>query len=135
MFCMAFVSSLPAQDNFCHPRTISVTGTAEIKAAPDEVALTLAVDSRDKDLSVAKADNDQRIKKLLSFAHAAGVESKEHSNKRADDGSWNIPKKGYRNSWTIRCRRSLSITLTDLSKYEDLMTNSLKAGVNRVDGY
>jgi len=75
-FCMALAPSLPAQDNFNHPRFISVTGTAEIKVAPDEVALTLAVDSRDKDLSVAKADNDQRIKKVLSIAHAAGVESK-----------------------------------------------------------
>jgi uncharacterized protein len=28
----------------------------------------------------------------------------------------------------------VTLTLTDLSKYEDLMTNSLKAGVNRVDG-
>jgi uncharacterized protein YggE len=28
----------------------------------------------------------------------------------------------------------VTVTLTDVSKYEDLMTNSLKVGVNRVDG-
>ncbi len=133
MFCMAFVSSLPAQDNFCHPRTISVTGTAEIKAAPDEVALTLAVDSRDKDLSVAKADNDQRIKKLLSFAHAAGVESKNIQTSALTMGpeysEERIPK-----FLDYQVSQVVILTLTDLSKYEDLMTNSLKAGVNRVDG-
>lgn len=49
MFCMALAPSLRAQDTSCHPRLISLTGTAEIKVAPDEVALTLALDSRDKD--------------------------------------------------------------------------------------
>jgi len=40
-----------------------------------------------------------------------------------------IPKLlGYQVSQVI------TVTLTDLSKYENLMTNSLKAGVNRVDG-
>jgi uncharacterized protein YggE len=132
-FCLALVPSLLAQDTFTRPRTISVTGTAEIKVAPDEVILMLGVDSRDKDLSVAKTDNDQRVKKLLNLAHAAGVDPKniqtsaltmgpEYSDER-------IPKLlGYQVSQVV------TITLTDLSKYEDLMTNSLKAGVNRVDG-
>ena len=43
-----------AQDNCMHPRIISVTGTAEIKVSPDEVQLTVGIDSRDKDLVVAK---------------------------------------------------------------------------------
>lgn len=131
--CMTLVPSLFAQDTFSHPRIISVTGTAEIKIAPDEVILTLGVDSRDKDLAVAKADNDKRAKKLMGVAHAAGVDPKniqtsaltmgpEYSDER-------IPKfLGYQVSQVI------TVTLTDLSKYEDLMTNSLKAGVDRVDG-
>jgi len=133
MFCTVLASSLPAQDTSCHPRLISVTGTAEIKVVPDEVAITLGVDSRDKDLAVAKADNDLRMKKLLSVAHAASVESKyiqtsaltmgpEYSDER-------IPK-----FLDYQVSQVVIVTLTDLSKYEDLMTNSLKAGVNRVDG-
>jgi len=40
-----------------------------------------------------------------------------------------IPKLlGYQVSQTV------TVTLTDLSKYEDLMTSFLKVGVNRVDG-
>jgi len=33
-----------------------------------------------------------------------------------------------------RQSQTVTVTRTDLSKYEDLMTNALKAGVNRVDG-
>ena len=132
-FCAMLVPSLLAQDNCSHPRIISVTGNAEIKVAPDEVSLTLGVDSHDKDLSVAKVDNDKRIKKLLNLAHAAGVEPKNIQTSALTMGpeysDEKIPKLlGYQVSQTV------SVTLTDLSKYEDLMTNSLKAGVNRVDG-
>jgi len=132
-FCMAFVPPLFGQDTWSHPRIISVTGNAEIKVAPDEVALTLGVDSHDKDLAVAKVDNDTRIKKLLNLAHTAGVDSKNIQTSALTMGpeysDEKIPKLlGYHVSQTV------TVTLTDLSKYEDLMTNSLKAGVNRVDG-
>jgi uncharacterized protein YggE len=131
--CIALVPPLFGQDTCSHPRIISVTGTAEIKVAPDEVSLTLGVDSHDKDLAIAKADNDRRIKKLLNLTHAAGVDAKNIQTSALTIGpeysDEKIPKLlGYQASQTV------TVTLTDLSKYEDLMTNSLRAGVNRVDG-
>jgi uncharacterized protein len=132
-FCTTPIPALFAQDNCTHPRIISVTGSAEIKVAPDEVSLTLGVDSHDKDLAVAKVDNDKRIKKLLNLAHSAGVDPKNIQTSALSMGpeysDEKIPKLlGYQVSQTV------TMTLTDLSKYEDLMTNSLRAGVNRVDG-
>ena len=131
-FCATLIPSLLAQDNCNHPRIISVTGNAEIRVA-DEVSLTLGVDSHDKDLAVAKVDNDKRIKKLLTLAHAAGVDPKNIQTSALTMGpeysDEKIPKLlGYQVSQTV------TVTLTDLSKYEDLMTNSLRGGVNRVDG-
>jgi uncharacterized protein YggE len=132
-FCTVPIPSLFGQVDCTHPRIISVTGDAEIKIAPDEVSLTLGVDSHDKDLAVAKVDNDKRIKKLLNLAHAAGVDPKNIQTSALTMGpeysEEKIPKLlGYQVSQTV------TLTLTDLSKYEDLMTNSLRAGVNRVDG-
>jgi len=132
-FCATLIPSLFAQDNYSHPRIISVTGNAEIKVAPDEVTLTLGVDSHDKDLAIAKVDNDKRIKKLLNLAHASGVDPKNIQTSALTMGpeysDQKIPQLlGYKVSQTV------TATLTDLSKYEDLMTNSLRAGVNRVDG-
>jgi uncharacterized protein len=128
-----FLPTAIAQDNCVHPRIISVTGTAEIKLPPDEVQLTLGIDSHDKELVVAKAGNDRHIKKLMALAHTAGVEAKNIRTSALTMGpeysDEKIPKLlGYRVSQTVTVR------LTDISKYEDLMTNFLKAGVNRVDG-
>jgi uncharacterized protein len=133
MFSAMLAPTAVAQENCVHPRIISVTGTAEIKLPPDEVQLRLGIDSHDKDLVVAKASNDQRIKKLMALAHTAGVEAKNIQTSALTMGpeytDEKIPKLlGYQVSQTV------AITLTDLSKYEHLMTGFLKAGVNRVDG-
>jgi len=132
-FCMTLVPALLAQDASDQPRIITVTGTAEVKVAPDEVIMTLGVDSRDKVLAVAKADNDKRVKKLLSLAQAAGVDQKNIQTSALNMGpeysDQRIPALlDYLVSQTI------TVTLTHLSKYEDLMTGCLNAGVNRVDG-
>ena len=131
--CTACVPAALAQENCSHPRIISVTGTAEIKVAPDEVTLTLGVDSHDRELAVAKANNDLRVKKVMELARAAGIEAKNIQTSALTMGpeysEEKIPKLlGYQVSQTI------TVILKDLFKYEDLMTASLKAGVNRVDG-
>jgi uncharacterized protein YggE len=110
-----------------------VTGTAEIKVPPDEVQLTLGIDSHDKDLVVAKASNDQRIKKLMALAHTAGVEAKNIQTSALTMGPEYTDEKIPKLLW-YRVSQTVAITLIDLSKYENLMTGSVKVGVNRVDG-
>ena len=122
-----------AQECGPRPRLISVTGTSEVNVAPDQVVLSLGVESRDKDLSVAKIQGDARTKKVLRLARDAGVEPKdiETSNLRmgAEYSEEKVPKfLGYAVSQTT------TITLKDLSKYESLMTKLLEAGINRVNG-
>ena len=125
--------SILAQDNCIHPRMISVAGTSEIKVPADEVTLILAVESHDKDLAVAKASNDKSINKLLSLARSVGIDAKNIQTSALIMGpeysEEKIPKLlGYEVSQTI------SLTLKDLAKYEELLTGALKAGVNRVNG-
>lgn len=131
--CGASASAILAQDACQRPRTISVVGTAEVKVAPDEVDLTIGIDSHDKDLVVAKTNEDQRMKRLIALARAAGVEEKNIKTNAVTMGPEYSDEKtprllGYRVSETVL------VELTDISKYEDLMTNFLKAGVNRVEG-
>jgi len=121
-----------AQDFLPRPRLISVTGTAEVNVAPDEAVLSLGVESRDKDLSVAKAQHDSRVRKLLAEARNAGVEEKNIQTSalqmRPEYSEEKVPKfLAYEVSQTIQ------VTLKDLSKYENLITKLLESGVNRID--
>ena len=49
------------------PREIVVSAEAEIKVVPDQVILTIAVDTIHKDVVVAKQQNDDRVKKIMAL--------------------------------------------------------------------
>jgi uncharacterized protein YggE len=127
-----FAPPARAQDFLPRPRLISVTGTAEVNVPPDEVVLSLGVESRDKDLSVAKAQHDVRIKKLLAEAHTAGVDDKyiQTSTLRMQPeySEEKVPR-----FLAFEVQQTVQVTLKDLSKYEHLITKLLESGVNRVD--
>jgi uncharacterized protein YggE len=54
-------------------RSIKVTAKSEIKVAPDEVVLQLAVHTRDKNLLTAKRDNDKIAAAVISLATTHGI--------------------------------------------------------------
>jgi uncharacterized protein YggE len=56
------------------PRLITVTGDAEVRVVPDEVILTLGVETWDKDLGVAKTQNDDIVRRVLGLVLESGVE-------------------------------------------------------------
>lgn len=133
LFMVASMQSSAAQEYAPRPRLISVTGTSEVNVAPDQVVLSLGVESRDKDLGIAKSQSDARVKKILALAHDAGVEPKDIETSTLQMGATyseeRVPRfLGYEVSQTT------TITLRDLSKYESLMIKLLEAGTNRVDG-
>jgi uncharacterized protein YggE len=121
-----------AQETSQHPRLISVTGTSEIEVAPDEVILTVAVQTRDKDLSLAKSQHDTRVKKVMAQAKNAGIDPKyiqtssvqmypEYSEER-------VPR-----FLDYQVTQTIQLTLKDLSTYESLLSKVIEGGVNRVE--
>jgi uncharacterized protein YggE len=113
---------------------ITVTGDADVKVVPDEVILILGVETWDKNLSIAKNQNDERAKKVLAFAKKMGVEEKHFQTDQI-----NVEPRytdGYTRADFIGffVRKSIVITLKDTSKFEDLLTGELEAGATHVQG-
>src|SRR5207253_2892836 len=46
--------------------TISVTGDAQVNVVPDEVIITLGIETSDKVLKTAKNENDQRVAQVIA---------------------------------------------------------------------
>jgi uncharacterized protein len=113
---------------------ISVNGEAEIRVVPDEVLLSLGVETFDKVLKSAKSLNDDRIKKTIASARGFGVLA-EHIQ---TDYIGIEPR--YHNSDISRellgyvVRKTVLIRLKDISKFEDLLSAALEAGVTHVHG-
>jgi uncharacterized protein YggE len=113
------------------PRTISVTGEAEVRVVPDEVVITLGIATHDAQLAVAKRNNDTIVARVLSLTKEFDI-APEHVQTdyidiqpRYRDGCYEICDPiGY------AVHKSVVITLNDLDKFEDLLTGVLNVGVN-----
>ena len=57
------------------PPLITVSGQAEVNVAPDEVVFTLEVEKTDKDLLVAKEQNDQVVRSVMELARRYNIPS------------------------------------------------------------
>ena len=116
------------------PRAITTTGEAEVKVTPDEVVITLAVETSNLRLAAAKAKNDEINQKVLKVTEEYGIDPKyvqtEYINiePRYSDYADVRSLTGY---WV---RKTIVITLKDLTKFEDFLSAELEAGVNYVYG-
>ena len=129
-----------AADREAVPRLIYVNGEAEIKVVPDEVVLTLGVETSNKNLSAAKTQNDRAVREILAVTAKNGVAPKFVQT----DFFTVEPRYDYRYSESERrdvpvfagyfVRKSVVITLKDISKYEDILSGVLEAGANYVQG-
>lgn len=116
-------------------RSISVTGTAELKVAPDEFAVSVGVDSYAADAAAAKTANDTAMSALLDIVKENGVEPSDIRTENFNlhprvDGAFETRRVlGYEAS------KTLVATLHDALKVEALLAALfVKGGANRIDG-
>jgi uncharacterized protein YggE len=113
-------------------RQITVDGDAEVKVVPDQVVITLAVETVDKSLPDAKKANDKLVESFTGIARGYGVlpgdiqtdyltiEPKYETRDRVQEFQGHD------------MRRRLVITLNNISKFDDLLTSLVSAGANNV---
>ncbi len=142
--------------------TITVTGTSEIRVAPDEVVLSISVESRKKELEKAFEDNDEKIRDVVSLLKLSGVEPasirtkvieispifsrpvkgrlmvQQQANASANPFGDGDPDQPLQLSVPVPigylAKRELSVTIKQLDKFEKIYQDLIKTGVNRVGG-
>lgn len=112
-----------AQDALVIPqqRLITVTGDADVKVVPDEVLLTLGLETSDPDIARAKLLNNERVKGVLAIAKEFKIEPKyvQVDFISIDPSYWRS-----KNNFTVR--RTLVVTIKDVSKFEALLTRMVQ---------
>jgi len=113
---------------------INVSGSAEVKVAPDEIRLNVGVETRDEKLDVARRQNDERIAAALAFLKDNRVPDKDMQT----DFINVEPEYDYNRSHvqpvTYIVRKSIEIRLTGVTNLESTLTGLLTNGVNYVHG-
>lgn len=122
-----------AQEKACPPRVVTVTGTSEIKVAPDQVLLQVGVENQSPRAKTAKAAADATSRKILAALKELGVEDKDVQTAYLSLQPQFDWSKGMRISY-FTAEQSMTVKVRDISKIDDILDALIKAGGNRVDG-
>jgi len=116
------------------PPLISVSGSAEIKVVPDEVRLSVGVETRDAKLDEARRENDERISKALGFLKGSGVKDKDVQTDFISVEPTYDSNVSRTKPVIYVVRKSIEIKLTRIDTFEGLLTGLLTNGISNVHG-
>ena len=131
-FALILSLSSPGQD--ARPaagREITVTGSGEVRIPPDEIVLTVGVETSDMNLLAARDQNDQRIRAMMKAAGARGIPPEHlktdyvHIEPRYEDY-------GTRKFLGYFVRKTLIVTVRDVPSFEATYGELLQAGATHV---
>lgn len=116
-------------------RRITVTGSATINVSPDEVVIAFGVETRAPDLPAAMKANDERVARVIENAKNLGIESRQvqtdYINVSPHYKSSMYETEGVEPDY-YQCRKTIVITLRDITKFETLLSTSVEAGANHI---
>jgi uncharacterized protein len=117
-------------------RVISVNGEALIRVVPDEVVVSVGVETFNKALELAQQANSDASQKLVRAVKELGVDEKQIQTDQLEVEikyqEYNHPSVGIEGYFA---RRAYTITLKDIKLFEKLIDAALKNGANRLMGF
>jgi uncharacterized protein YggE len=115
------------------PGLITVSGDADVRVPPDQVILTLGVETLHRELAEAKSQNDQVARALLALAEGYDIPARHVQT------DFIAVSSVYENEYTARrvlvgyrVQKTVMITLSDVSRFEDLLSDALESGATHV---
>lgn len=129
--------------NAIEPPLITVNGQAEVRVAPDEVLFSLDVESIDKDMLAAKAKTDASVRRILEIAKKNRVKDEDvQTSQISVSPKYNTDNLDYeqrRNQKRVfegyEVSKTVAVRLRDISRFDDLLSDVLKAGVTSVNNF
>ena len=138
LLALSLAAASPAFAQTTPPPQISLSGSAEVKVAPDEIMLNVVVETRNETLEPARLENDQKIAAVLAFLKQGKIKDKDvqtdYINIQPDYNYNNSSSASHVKPVAYIVRKNLEIRLTDVSGFQNILTGLLTNGVNYVNG-
>ncbi len=123
-------TSMNAQESKPVPQ-ISVSGEGKIKVAPDQVVINLGVQNTGKDAAEVKKLNDETVDKVVKYIKKFGIAGSDFQTTNVSlYKSYDYEKKKH----NYQASQSITITLKDIKKYDELMMGLVDTGINTING-
>lgn len=119
--------------NTSEPRVVTATGDAAVRVAPDEVVVTFGVKTQDSQLGAAKSRNDDIVRRVLERLQGFGVAADHIQTEYIGiSPTYDYESPGVQRLQGYDVQKTIVVTLSDKSKFEDLLSGVLEAGANYV---
>jgi hypothetical protein len=118
------------------PRTVSVSGSGEVRAEPDMAYVTLGIEARRPTLAEARADVSAAVDRVLRLTRDLRIDPKYVNATRLNvqpEYNWN-PKDRKRVPIGYLVSRNVQVELRDLEQLGPLLERAVDAGANQVSG-
>lgn len=112
---------------------ITVSGEAVVNVKPDKIVISFGIETWDKDMATAKRQNNDIVKKALAAVKDCGVGANDiQTDQISLEPRWDDYQRQKFVGYFVR--NTIVVTLSDVSKVEQLVTAALEAGVNYLHG-
>ena len=115
------------------PRLITVTGEAEVRVVPDEVVFDVTVQTVNRDLKLAKAQTDERLKKLVELTRRYGVAPQDTQTDYISVEPRYRGNNETRQFLGYAVRKDLAFKLRDITKAEAMLSEVMESGITRIN--
>lgn len=144
LLCLQMVTAPDVRADADKPlRSIAVSGEAEVRVVPDQALISMTAENRGKSLIEAKAENDKAVSAFITYATGELGLEKKHIQTDFVNIEPVYRQCGYDDEMQGRCnpleisyysvRKGIQVRLSDLAKYETLVTGALSQGVSHID--
>jgi len=131
VLALIFTLVLHAQEQKAQVPQISVTGEGKVKITPDQAIVTVGFQNSGKEAKEVKALNDEVVDRVIKFLKKSGIPNSDYkTNTISLTKGYDFEKKKS----NFQANQNLSITIKDLSKYDEIMIGLNDAGVNTIQG-
>ncbi|RZK11800.1 MAG: DUF541 domain-containing protein [Flavobacterium sp.] len=108
---------------------ISVSGEGKVKVAPDQVSISVSVETRGNNSAEVKKQNDEKIDAVIKYIKKANIAKEDYQTQRVSlNPQYDYEKK----KTTFYATQTIQILLKDLNKYDELMEGLVSSGVNSI---
>ncbi len=131
MIALIFAFAIQAQEQKSQVPQISVNGEGKVKVTPDQAIIKIGFQNSGKDAKEVKTLNDEVVDRVIKFLKKSGIPTTDYKTNAVNlYKSYDYEKKKY----NFQANQTLSITLKDLTKYDEIMMGLNDAGVNSIQG-
>ncbi len=110
---------------------VLVQGEGVVKVVPDGVVIKSRIETEGADPQEVKRKNDEVVNAIIKYLKSEDISAKNIQTDYVNlNKNYNYDNKNY----SYVANQAISIKLDDLSRYEEIISGLLEAGLNRIDG-